>query len=89
MRAMQRSVQEIIEALSGVNATARFFGVQPPSVTGWLEKGCVPRGRLVEAAARLEVHTNGWFSRKTQWPDTYQAIWPELGQDVTVSNHPS
>lgn len=86
---MQRSVQEIIEALSGVNATARFFGVQPPSVTGWLEKGAVPRGRLVEAAARLETKTNGWFNRKAQWPDQYQSIWPELEQTDSVSSQPS
>lgn len=36
----------VIAALGGPAATARIFGIKPPSVMGWLEKG-IPPARLM------------------------------------------
>lgn len=36
----------VIAELGGVAATARIFGIKPPSVMGWLEKG-IPKSRLM------------------------------------------
>jgi len=75
---MSLTAHEIVRVLGGTNATARFFGVRPPSVSGWLERGAIPDDRLITMAASLEAHTAGRFSRKRQWPDRYLVIWPEL-----------
>jgi len=76
--AMPRTASEIVRALEGTNAAARFFGVRPPSVSGWLRVDAIPDERLMPIAAELEAQTKGWFSRATQWPDRWQRIWPEL-----------
>jgi hypothetical protein len=36
----------VISELGGPAATARIFGIKPPSVMGWLEKG-IPSARLM------------------------------------------
>lgn len=36
----------VIRELGGPAATARIFGVKPPSISGWLEKG-IPQARLM------------------------------------------
>lgn len=70
---------EIVKALDGTNAAARFFGVRPPSVTEWCKNGVIPDDRLIRKAALLERRLPGMFSRREQWPDTHHEIWPELG----------
>lgn len=75
------TASEIVSALNGVNAAARFFGVRPPSVTDWVKNGEIPRERLVIMAARLEGKVNG-FSRQTQFPTEYAEIWPELAKEA-------
>lgn len=75
---------ELIAALGGITATARILGIKPPSVAGWVKDG-IPEGRLIQLAATLEVKTGGEFSRKKQWPDTFQTIWPELAVPSTES----
>ena len=67
----------IIKSLGGITKVARELGLSVPSVHGWLKTG-IPEGRLIELAARIEVNTNGAFSRQSQWPTKYQLIWPEL-----------
>jgi DNA-binding transcriptional regulator YdaS (Cro superfamily) len=69
---------EIVEALDGTNAAARFFGVKPPSVSEWVKKGEIPEDKLIKKAASLERALNGKFTRRSQWPDTFGEIWPEL-----------
>jgi hypothetical protein len=73
------NASEIIRALDGVTAVARMLKIKPPSVQGWLKSG-IPDGRLIELAARIEVKSNGRFTRRSQWPDDYEFIWPELAQ---------
>lgn len=36
----------VIRELGGPAATARIFGVKPPSISGWLQKG-IPSARLM------------------------------------------
>lgn len=36
----------VIAKLGGTTATARIFGIKPPSVSAWLEKG-IPAARLM------------------------------------------
>ncbi len=71
------NASEIVDGLKGTNAAARFFGVQPPSVSEWVKKGVIPDDRLLRKAALLEECCPG-FSRRTQWPDAFRQIWPEL-----------
>lgn len=75
---MPRTASEIVARLRGTNAAARYFDVQPPSVSAWLESDEIPRSRLIERAAQLEADTAGWFTRAGQWPDDFARIWPEL-----------
>jgi len=79
MQAM-RSAAEIIDHLGGTNEAARFFGVKPPSVTGWVRNGVIPEDRLIRKAAALEKAIPG-FTRRDQFPVTYHEIWPELPFD--------
>ncbi|WP_418132515.1 hypothetical protein ABL849_17405 [Variovorax sp. 375MFSha3.1] len=78
---MPKSAQEIVTALGGTNSAARFFGVKPPSVSGWLTKNVIPDERLMPFAARLEIALPGQFRRIDQWPDTARDIWPDLEAD--------
>ncbi len=74
---MQLTPQQIINSLGGCTKVAHTLGIQPPSVHYWV-KTSIPEGRLIELAARIEVSTNGAFSRKTHWPEKFHLIWPEL-----------
>lgn len=75
---MHQSAAEIVKILGGVNATARFFGLKPPSVTEWVKVGVVPDERLIPKAALIESVSGGEFSRIAQFPDRWREIWPEL-----------
>ena len=75
---MTKSAAEIVKILGGVNATARFFGLKPPSVTEWVKVGTVPEERLIPKAALIEALSKGEFTRAAQFPDRYLEIWPEL-----------
>ena len=77
MVGMSMSHTEIIHILGGPTAVAKKVGIKPPSVQGWLHDG-IPDGRLKELAAEIERLSEGRFSRKTQWPDRWHLIWPEL-----------
>jgi DNA-binding transcriptional regulator YdaS (Cro superfamily) len=78
--------RQIIQSLGGYTNVARMLGITTPSVHAWLKCG-IPEGRLIELAARLEVSTNGAFSRKKQWPQTYRVIWPELALSERNQSH--
>lgn len=69
----------VISELGGPAATARIFGIKPPSVMGWLEKG-IPSARLmyldlaypkVMRKAR-KVKDNGEMERIAAIDDTQQ-----------------
>jgi DNA-binding transcriptional regulator YdaS (Cro superfamily) len=82
------SGDEIIELLGGTNAVADLVGVKPPSVSEWRKTG-IPESRLIELAATIERKAPDRFSRRTQWPTRYAAIWPELASDVPPSGAPA
>ena len=71
------SAPQIVDALGGTNAAARFFGVKPPSVTEWLRNGVIPEDKLLRRAAVLEQQVPG-FTRQGQFPEVWSDIWPEL-----------
>ena len=83
---MTKSAAEIVKILGGVNATARFFGLKPPSVTEWVKVGCVPDERLIPKAALIETLSKGEFNRASQFPERYLEIWPELGASQEVAH---
>jgi hypothetical protein len=82
----EQETREIINGLGGFAQVGRMLGLKTPSVHGWLKTG-IPEGRLIELAARIEVNTNGAFSRQSQWPTKYQLIWPELANTQQPDTH--
>ena len=84
---MTRTASEIVKALGGTNAAARFFGVRPPSVSGWLRADLIPDERLIPYAAKLERQPGIEFSRLAQWPERAAEIWPELAPAICSSGH--
>jgi DNA-binding transcriptional regulator YdaS (Cro superfamily) len=68
---------EIIQILGGTSKIAKLCGVSPAAACQWRKKG-IPKDRLVFIAATLEKLTNGEFSRKVEFPDTYNMIWTDL-----------
>ena len=48
----------------------------PPSFVSKMASG--ERPVPVEHAAEIESFTDGAFSRRDYWPDSWQRIWPEL-----------
>jgi len=36
----------VTDAMGGVTATAKFFGIEQPSVSEWRSRGVIPRARL-------------------------------------------
>lgn len=47
------------------------------AVAQWKRNG-IPRDKLVYMAARIELNSKGFVSRKDLYPDYYEDIWPEL-----------
>jgi len=68
---------EIIKILGGVTSVARMLDIKPPSVHAWLESG-IPSSRLLELASQIELKSEGRFSRRERWPNTFAFYWPEL-----------
>ncbi|EXA70291.1 TPA: Cro/CI family transcriptional regulator [Acinetobacter baumannii] len=64
---------DLIKALGGVNAVARFLDITPPSVSGW---NAIPLDRKIRLAVIAE--DLGIATRKEIFPDDYQDIWIEL-----------
>jgi DNA-binding transcriptional regulator YdaS (Cro superfamily) len=86
---MKKTAAEIVKILGGVNATARFFGLKPPSVNAWVKVGVVPDERLIPKAASIETISKGAFSRAAQFPDSYREIWPEMAGATATQQEPA
>ena len=41
------NVNAVIEELGGTAKAAEFFEIEPPSVSEWKARGCMPRARLM------------------------------------------
>ena len=67
---------ELIAALGGTFAVAELVGIRPPSVSEWKQRGTIPQDKLMRLATIAEAR--GISSRKELFPDSWQAIWPEL-----------
>ena len=86
---MKKTAAEIVKILGGVNATARFFGLKPPSVNAWVKVGAVPDERLIPKAASIEAISRGAFSRAAQFPECYREIWPEMAGTTAAQQEPA
>lgn len=86
---MKKTAAEIVKILGGVNATARFFGLKPPSVNAWVKAGEVPEERLIPKAASIEMLSAGVFSRADQFPERYLEIWPEMAGATATQREPA
>ena len=51
---MIRTVRELVDALGGTGATARFLGIVPSNVSNWLADDDIPRGHHLELYLELE-----------------------------------
>jgi DNA-binding transcriptional regulator YdaS (Cro superfamily) len=60
-------IEELIEHFGGVTRTAEAFGVRPPSVCEWRERGQLPVGRCLDA----ERLSRGAFTRYQLRPDLF------------------
>jgi len=76
---------EIVAGLDGTNATARFFGVKPPSVSKWVKQGEIPEDKLIRRAVELERRLPGQFTRQGQFPNIFREIWPELAATASAT----
>jgi DNA-binding transcriptional regulator YdaS (Cro superfamily) len=68
---------EIINLLGGTSKVSRLCGVSPASVSQWRKKG-IPKDRLIFVAALIEKLSEGKYTRKQMFPDSWQDIWIEL-----------
>jgi DNA-binding transcriptional regulator YdaS (Cro superfamily) len=68
---------EIINLLGGTSKVSRLCGVSPASVSQWRKKG-IPKDRLIFVAALIERLSEGKYTRKQMFPNTWQDIWIEL-----------
>jgi DNA-binding transcriptional regulator YdaS (Cro superfamily) len=68
---------EIINLLGGTSKVSRLCGVSPASVSQWRKKG-IPKDRLIFVAALIERLSEGKYTRKQMFPDSWQDIWIEL-----------
>jgi DNA-binding transcriptional regulator YdaS (Cro superfamily) len=68
---------EIITLLGGTGKVARLCGVSPASVSQWRKKG-IPKDRLIFVAALIERLSEGKYTRKQMFPESWQDIWIEL-----------
>jgi DNA-binding transcriptional regulator YdaS (Cro superfamily) len=68
---------EIINLLGGTSKVSRLCGVSPASVSQWRKKG-IPKDRLIFVAALIERLSEGKYTRKQMFPESWQDIWIEL-----------
>jgi DNA-binding transcriptional regulator YdaS (Cro superfamily) len=68
---------EIINLLGGTSKVSRLCGVSPASVSQWRKKG-IPKDRLIFVAALIEKLSEGKYTRKQMFPNSWQDIWIEL-----------
>jgi DNA-binding transcriptional regulator YdaS (Cro superfamily) len=68
---------EIIDILGGTTKVAKLCGVTLPSVSQWRNNG-IPQDKLIFLAASLEKASDGKYTRKQMFPQTWQDIWTEL-----------
>jgi DNA-binding transcriptional regulator YdaS (Cro superfamily) len=68
---------EIINLLGGTSKVSRLCGVSPASVSQWRKKG-IPKDRLIFVAALIEKLSEGKYTRKQMFPESWQDIWIEL-----------
>ncbi len=68
---------EIINLLGGTSKVAKLCGVSAAAACQWRKNG-IPKDRLIFVAATLEKLSNGEFSRKAEFPHTYNMIWTDL-----------
>ena len=68
---------EIIDILGGTTKVAKLCNVTLPSVSQWRTNG-IPQDRLIFVAASLEKLSDGKYTRKEMFPQTWQDIWVEL-----------
>jgi len=71
------NTNEIIRLLGGTSKVARMCGVTAAATCQWRKKG-IPKDRLIFVAATLEQLSDGKYTRKQMFPDTWQQIWSEL-----------
>jgi DNA-binding transcriptional regulator YdaS (Cro superfamily) len=68
---------EIINLLGGTSKVSRMCSVSPAAVCQWRKKG-IPKDRLIFVAALIERLSEGKYTRKQMFPDSWQDIWIEL-----------
>jgi hypothetical protein len=68
---------EIINLLGGTSKVSRMCGVTAAAVCQWRKKG-IPKDRLIFVAALIERLSEGKYTRKQMFPNTWQDIWIEL-----------
>jgi DNA-binding transcriptional regulator YdaS (Cro superfamily) len=68
---------EIITILGGTGKVAKLCNVSPPAVAQWRKNG-IPKDRLIFVAALIEKLSEGKYTRKQMFPETWQDIWIEL-----------
>jgi DNA-binding transcriptional regulator YdaS (Cro superfamily) len=68
---------EIIQILGGTTKVAKLCGVTLAAVSQWRTNG-IPQDKLVFLAASLEKASDGKYTRKAMFPQTWQDIWVEL-----------
>jgi hypothetical protein len=68
---------EIINLLGGTSKVSRMCGVTAAAVCQWRKKG-IPKDRLIFVAALIEKLSEGKYTRKQMFPDSWRDIWIEL-----------
>lgn len=68
---------EIINLLGGTSKVSRMCGVTAAAVCQWRKKG-IPKDRLIFVAALIERLSEGKYTRKQMFPNSWQDIWIEL-----------
>jgi DNA-binding transcriptional regulator YdaS (Cro superfamily) len=68
---------EIIQILGGTTKVAKLCGVTLAAVSQWRTNG-IPQDKLIFLAASLEKASEGKYTRKAMFPQTWQDIWVEL-----------
>jgi DNA-binding transcriptional regulator YdaS (Cro superfamily) len=68
---------EIINLLGGTSKVSKLCSVSPAAVCQWRKNG-IPKDRLIFVAALIERLSEGKYTRKQMFPDSWQDIWIEL-----------